>query len=406
MRIGQILILILAAGLPLSRAIAGTLSIVLVLLWITTIRPWKPHHYLQKSKLAVAITLYCSFTLLSFAWTTNIGFATSLISELAYLGLLIPAITHFSTKQSVNNTISAFLVGMGISQTIFWLMRFGAWPFDAGTDSDPTPFMNHIEYGVFLAITIAILITRINAKTNNKTHIPIYFIFLTSAIISLFIADSKSGILAFTIIIPSAFILYLRPTFRSITISLTTLAIILTLAFNFTHFENTVERSIKEVDEAFNKGYFMGPFGTRIGLIILSKDIILEHPLVGTGIGDNMDESRRILHEKYPDMVNELERFTYFHMHNQYLATATKTGFIGLALLALILTYALKLKIPNRNIKILSVLFTLCYASAFVGEPLWHKQFTTVLFSLFIGLFISSSIEPDQYNSDSTNNTA
>jgi apolipoprotein N-acyltransferase len=53
-------------------------------------------------------------------------------------------------------------------------------------------------------------------------------------------------------------------------------------------------------------------------------DIVRRHPMLGTGVGDNMPEFRHLLDNDFRDLRDEIYWFPHFH--NQYIQIATELG--------------------------------------------------------------------------------
>ena len=121
----------------------------------------------------------------------------------------------------------------------------------------------------------------------------------------------------------------------------------------------------------------------RAGSLIIAKDIIVEHPLLGIGIIDNMDKLREKIDEEYTSM--KCLRW-YMHYHNQYAQILTQTGVIGLIIFLLIFYNILKLSYINFEFTIIKILLVSIFLIGFSGDPILHKQFTMALFALFVGI--------------------
>ena len=76
-----------------------------------------------------------------------------------------------------------------------------------------------------------------------------------------------------------------------------------------------------------------------------------------------------------------------FHPHNQYLQIILQMGIVGLILFGYMIYQLFHLKITDKEIKEISILFATIYFVGAIAEPLLVKQFTLVLFVLFAGLF-------------------
>ncbi len=120
----------------------------------------------------------------------------------------------------------------------------------------------------------------------------------------------------------------------------------------------------------------------RLAEWLCASDVIEEHPLIGTGLGDNHEALMTAY--KNRKFWNGLEH--RFNAHNQYLETTMATGFIGLALLlALILGYAL---IAFRQKKYLQLSCLLFFAFSMLTESMLERVWAVNLFAVFFSVML------------------
>ena len=188
-------------------------------------------------------------------------------------------------------------------------------------------------------------------------------------------------------------IIHFRLSFKSIILSILLLGIIYTSAYQFSDsFKMRVSHSITDIENITNMN-LSGSWGVRAAFWITTYNIIKKHPF-GVGAGDYEIATREELKtDKYTYLENNTKKFMgRTHQHNYFLMTVTQTGIIGLIMFLMILLYILKLKIKDKDIKELSILFVVVFILSSMAEPLLYKHFTIGLFILFIGLFAKSSI--------------
>lgn len=112
--------------------------------------------------------------------------------------------------------------------------------------------------------------------------------------------------------------------------------------------------------------------------------VIQEHPIVGTGLGDN----RTALIDVYKKRGFSKGVERKFNAHNQYLETTIATGFIGLLILLSIFIVQVNKAVKMKNhTLLLSVLF---FALCIITESMLERAWAITLFSSLFPLLASS----------------
>jgi O-antigen ligase len=114
--------------------------------------------------------------------------------------------------------------------------------------------------------------------------------------------------------------------------------------------------------------------GERLILWDAGKEIVMEHPVLGVGLGDTDDEVNKILiRDKNENLFN-------YNLHNQYIDYWVTFGTVGLlAFLFILLT-------PLRHPDILFRIFILIIGVSLLTESMLLRQKGLVFFLLFYGL--------------------
>jgi O-antigen ligase len=196
----------------------------------------------------------------------------------------------------------------------------------------PTP-IHHIRFSIMVAIAIAMAIYMMmgHLRLKQKYFVTFVIIFLS---IYLHLLAVRSGLLAFYVLVLTlvSYQLLKNRNIKIITGLLigTALAIFLSIKY-----VPTVQKKIgytKYSLELFAKNENIRELSDsrRLGSIVAGLHIAKEHPIVGIGYGDLMDETNNYLKENYPQLV-DLELLP----HNQYVLALTTAGIIGLILFLL-----------------------------------------------------------------------
>ena len=387
-------VLIFAFTLPLSRALISLFIIFLPLVWILEGDFQRKYKQIKSSKLLLAILFFLSFSILSITWTENFGAGLKgLRLDLYFFALFVIATSI--KKEQIQPIITAFLLGMFISEVIAYGVFFEFWTFKNATVTNPSPFMMHIDYSVFMAFTSLLLLNRLFSNHYELKQKLVYGIFFLTVTGNLFLAIGRTGQVALIAGILVMSIIHFRVTLKSVLISTLLIFSIFTVTYNVSDtFKMRVAAGVNDI-KGISQMNLNSSWGIRVAYYITTYDILKENPLIGVGLGDFMDETTLALETmEYPYLTQETKEFMKrFHPHNQYLLILLQMGVIGLVLFLYIIYQILKLKIDNPEIKELSILFATIFFVSCIPEPLLAKQFTIGLFILFIGLFsVESSL--------------
>ena len=376
--------LLYAFVIPLSRAGIVGISVLLILFWILE-RRWKEKwNELKNCKVFWAISLLILYSLISLLWTDLFLKSLKYISKYWYLFPTFVIFTSFPKERS-SEIIKFFLFGMVISEIISYGILFEFWTTKNGTPEDPTPFMDHLDYSIFLAFTSLLLLVKVLYSKYIREKMLYLFFFLTVSG-NLFITAGRSGQLAFFITLAILLFLYFRKNIwksLSVTVAISILAITVPMLLSDT-FKNRVLDAESDIEKLFLENNYNSSWGNRIGAWEVAFYIARENPFLGLGNQDNIQELRNITSEK--EHLSSLN--WYPHFHNQYLDIVTALGFVGLLIFLNIFFQIYKKEDKDREIYLVKIVFISIFLVGFISEPFIHKQFTMALFSLILGYIL------------------
>ena len=133
-----------------------------------------------------------------------------------------------------------------------------------------------------------------------------------------------------------------------------------------------------------NKDYTQTKWGgrsIRIHKWMNTLELISEHPILGTGVGDMQDELQKVYKRNKFDIAYNYR----FNPHDQYLQTWAASGMFGLLILLLIYFVSLKYAIDSKN-KLYIALVLLLFLSM-ITESMLERQKGLVFFSFFLLFF-------------------
>jgi len=374
--------------LPLSRAAISLFSILLILIWILDSDFKVKYRLLSKNKIVLSFFAFLLFNILSLLWSDYLIEAFKYVTKYWYLFPFLIIFTSLN-KEYLVKVLSAFILGMFISEVIAYGVFFELWTFKHATVMNPSPFMHHIEYSIFLALTALILLNRIFNEGNIKYKLFYIFFFLTVSG-NLFLTAGRTGQFAFIVGLFVLTIVSFQSKVKALLITIVLGAIILGTAFTVsTTFHDRVIIGKNDLVNVVKNEQYCTSWGGRVGAWILSKDIIMDDPLLGTGNGDNMHKFHDLIDTQYPEM--KCMHGSFMHVHNQYFQIWTGLGAIGLILFLSIFYHLYQLKIENRELSNIRYIYIFILLFAFIPEVLLHRQFSMALFALLIGILLAQN---------------
>ena len=392
----NILMVIFVFTFPISAKKVYPLLILLIVLWIFE-NNWRDKiQKLLQIKSFMYYMIFIVFLGMSLLWSDNIygGFVKHYPSNGIYeyfkmyftCFLLVPIFITSIQEKYIKYIMSAFLSAIFISEIVSWGIFLDILHISGKDSSDPSPFMSHSLYSIFLTITFFVLVTEYFKTIDLRLKIFIVF-FATSALVNLFLNGGRLGQIAFMLgVFVYVFARY-KITIKTSFITIVSISVIVGSAYFISPiFQQRANKTINSVKKLYN-GQYNTSWGIRVYALKVAKDIVYRHPLLGVGIG-NAKESfiKESKQHKYGYLVKGL-----WHMHNQYMQILLESGLVDLGLFFIFIFQLLKLQLV-RHYKVLLYTFVTVYMFGFIGEPLFWNRQPFILFNLFVGFFIYQSI--------------
>jgi len=381
------LIVFYAFLMPLSRAGMVFFSGLILIVWLLEGDFRKKYLLLSKNKIIIVLLLFIALNLLSVFWSDHPQEAFSYVLKYWYF---LPMLVLFTSlkKEYIAKALSAFIFGMFISEMISYGIFFELFHFNDTSPQNPSPFMHHIEYSIFLAFTALVLLNRIFNEGDIKYKILYSFFFVTMSG-NLFLTAGRTGQFAFILGLFVLALISFKNKFKALFIFMVLTVIIIGIAFNMstTFHERVIIGKENLVNVVKNKDYCTS-WGGRVGAWVLSKEIISQSPLVGVGPVDNMKEFHSLIDSRYPEM--KCMHQSFMHIHNQYLQICTQLGMIGLIIFLSLFYFIARMDLKNGEYRNIKYIYLTVILFAFIPEVLMHRQFSMVLFAFIMGLLLAT----------------
>jgi len=355
------LLVVYAFFLPISQSFKATVFVYILLLFI--IRGDVLSHIKKslENKVVKAFLYFFLIYVIGLLWTEDISEGLDNIKSIKY-GLYLIVFYCVVDGRYISKVISAFIIGMLISELTSYGMLLGIMPWSldilgihfyaAQTIGDPSPFLNHIHYGVALAFVVLLLAQKI-VYSNNTTFIKILMsIFVITATMNIFLTGGRTGYVTFALLIIIVAISYLK---KYSILLLVGICIVFTLAYNTSPlFKKRVIQSETNIIKLFEKEPdFTTSIGQRAGLVYYGYQVAKDNLLLGVGTGDSMNEIKKLAPLKYT-AIQEHE-----HEHNQFLHVFISLGLVGLLVFLNIYYQIFTFKQKDKELRFIMIFATL-----------------------------------------------
>jgi O-antigen ligase len=387
------LILAFAFMLPISIAGYNILLGILVLTWLLEAKWKEKWNAIKAMPVFKVMLIYFIFIILSILWTKNLASGLHYLKQY-YVFLILPILYTSIDRSKIPQFFSAFLAAMIISEVLSYGIYFDLLTFKLTpnwTPLDPTPFMMHTTYSIFLVFSIFLMITRLVYEQRTRLQTIIYSTFIITMTFNLFINSGRTGqfslFLAILVFISLHYSFHwMKTIFYTLLFSGSIFIIAFLISPNF-------KVRIIETYHSFNytlqnnKAPSHDNTGVRLILWQVASNIILKHPIIGVGIGDERDSVSNVLLYELPQLHDEVS--TYSDLHNTYLKVFVATGIIGLTLYLLVFFTLHKQIDQSKELQIVgNVMLALILQYMFIGN------FPVVHFTLLFIFIMSLTLKP------------
>jgi O-antigen ligase len=377
-KLNSYLIIALMFCIPLSTAMGSIIS-GLVLIFFLIHGDYKNQFNIIKSnRVAIASLLFFGLHLVGLIWTFDMEWGLHIVKK-EWKFLMLPIFMMYVRSEHVKYYIYAFISAMTISEITSYGIWFELIPaFGDATTVNPTPFMTHITYNPLLAIAIYIIASdTIFNENHSSIKKYIYWIFLFTMTVNMFITGGRSGQIMLLVVIGILSFQYFNVHFFKATAA----SLIISMSVFFTAYEYSdifhqrVDLAIENtVNYEQNK---TSSVGQRISFAINGFYIFSENPIIGVGTGDLPME----MHKSHKVHTPEVRAPN--NPHNMYIMMLVQFGLTGLLSLLWLFYVQIKHALSNSNLtmKRLGIALPILFFVANFGESYLSVHATSLLFA-------------------------
>ncbi len=397
------LVVVLAFSLPLYRAWVSLAAVLILLLWFFQDDLVERAAKLRHHRLTVAILIFLTLNLLSLLWSHDPAGGFEYWRKYLYL-LLVPAIASSLRPVFARRALAAFLTATVLSVAIMPVVIIADLHIRHIHPGNPAATMSHLDYSLVLAVAGVLILVQLAHSVMSRRRRVLWILLFGVVIGGLLLNIGRSGQFAFiaTLAVVVPFLLRHRSRVARVSVLVGVAAALLTAYLVVTPFKHRVDRAAVELHDAVIEQRIDTNQGKRVAAMIVGLEIVGSHPVLGTGIGGNMPEFRRLLETKYPQFMDAVG--WYPHLHNQYLQVSTELGMVGLLSLLAIMAALFTGHYRSPEFQSAAVAVGCVYIFGFFGDPFFHKQLPLALFALAAGIISSDdevfSIGPESGSSE------
>jgi O-antigen ligase len=261
-------------------------------------------------------------------------------------------------------------------------------PIGKSSIKNPTPFMHHTSYSVFLAITSIILLNRILITDDYKLKF-LFFLFFLSVTTNLFINSGRTGQIAFILTLFIVLFYVVRLNVKNVLLlSFSVFSIALT-AYNFSpNFNDRMNETKNDIEKVVIHSKYNSNLGVRAGFWIISREILKESPVLGVGVSSHID----YLNRKARSNFSHLKASGRFeHFHSQYLNIFAQLGILGLLIYGYFLFSIANIKVLNQEVNVFKIGLMSVFLLGFFVDTLLRFNIDIMLFSFMLGVVLAQN---------------
>jgi len=392
------LMILFAFVFPISIAGANVILGIMIILWFLEGNFKEKISKLLNCKVVIALLVVISgmlfSTFISDSITEGYLISSGIKNEydfvfryiIFYSFLFVVFLTSIDNK-FLKRILSAFILGMLFSEIVSYLIYFDFLPlsklkhmgliYKKAYSFNPSPFMSHIFYSIFLAVTILILIDKI-FKEENKFLKFFIGIFIITATVNLFINGGRTGQLAFVL----GFLLYsfFKIPKKYFIFAILGILLVVFSAYKFSPiFHKRINFAINDL-KLIKKSNYKTSWGQRIAMDKIVIEYLKLHPIGGKA-GENKKSILNFAKNYDKNLFNVIKN--YVHLHNQYFQYWIDGTIFAFLAYLFILFY-----LPFKTRDALAMAIFLVFAISAFSDVIMYRPKTFLLFLFLSGYFI------------------
>ncbi|MDX4065968.1 O-antigen ligase family protein [Aliarcobacter skirrowii] len=394
-------IVLYAFSIPISKSLTTISIIFLFLFWILQKDYKRKFDEIKNNYFILILLLFIVYSFVAILWSSDKIFALDYVRKY-YHFLIIPIIFTSLNKEYLEKVFSAFLFSMLISEITSYGIFFEIWTKQGISPDDPSPFMNHSNYSIYLAFTIFILLHKVLYSKDKGLKL-FYLMFLILSSSNLFLNGGRAGQFAFIIALFIFGFLNIKNRLKAFVSIFIVGIIILVTSYNISPvFKDRFNYFLHDINSMIHKDDYSNSFSLRVALWMTGLEASKENILFGTGIGDEIINAENGINRfNIPPIFGSSDTTNYIDYHSSFIQYLVQLGIVGLIIFILIFYFLVRIKIKNKVYSNLLYIFVVLYILQSTIGLTFHIQKSMIFFTLFTSIFLVISKYEKEVNSRS-----
>ncbi|MEN5388171.1 O-antigen ligase family protein [Aliarcobacter skirrowii] len=394
-------IVLYAFSIPISKSLTTISIIFLFLFWILQKDYKRKFDEIKNNYFILILLLFIVYSFVAILWSSDKIFALDYVRKY-YHFLIIPIIFTSLKKEYLEKVFSAFLFSMLISEITSYGIFFEIWTKQGISPDDPSPFMNHSNYSIYLAFTIFILLHKVLYSKDKGLKL-FYLMFLILSSSNLFLNGGRAGQFAFIIALFIFGFLNIKNRLKAFVSIFIVGIIILVTSYNISPvFKDRFNYFLHDINSMIHKDDYSNSFSLRVALWMTGLEASKENILFGTGIGDEIINAENGINRfNIPPIFGSSDTTNYIDYHSSFIQYLVQLGIVGLIIFILIFYFLVRIKIKNKVYSNLLYIFVVLYILQSTIGLTFHIQKSMIFFTLFTSIFLVISKYEKEVNSRS-----
>ncbi len=339
--------------------------------------PWKERvmYFKRRKKYILAFISLYVLSWIGMLYTDDMqsGWFDLEVKMSLFLFPVIVLTSDVINKYTVYGLLRTYITGVVVASVFIFILAFVKYYYTGDPEVFYYKFFSHYHHPTYFAMYVnfaiaSLLVLIFHFRDRPKVW---HFVVLAFLMITTYQLASRTGLVVLILLIIYAFFYLLFPRLRLKRTLYALFAVILVTAA-IVYPTKQYTRATKHIDKE-NK---MSSFGIRIAMWEASRNIIVEHPVIGVGTGD----VGRVLQKEFAEEKLIKAVRDNLNLHNQFLQTQVALGIFGT--LALLVSLLLPFVVSIRKGRFFYPLFMLILIVNFMTESILRTQAGTVFYAL------------------------
>jgi len=391
--IQHVLLLLFAFSLPVSVAVNNILAALIILLWLIEGDFGRKFEEVKDNPIVIWALVFFFMHIIGLIWTHDLKWGLHIISKETKL-LFLPILMTAIDKKHVKTYLGAFVAAMSVSAVFSCLIWAGAIPYTASSSAGSiNPFMSHISYTPYLALTIYVLLHEVLFdKTLSRKHVIIALIIFVTLCFSLFISGGRAGQIGFFALFGLIVLQYFhKRLLKGILLVGIGVPLLFTLLYNVApRFQQRIDLAIQQAQQykqSSDSQLQDNSVGLRLTFLLNSVEVIKAHPLLGVGTGDFREEYAKINEKVSPGMP------VPDHPHDMYALVLAQLGLLGFFPFALLFFAQIKVSFAKISpLYRIQLALPLLFLVIMLSDSYLMGHFVMGLFIFFSAILYKDSL--------------